>query len=140
MLWEKVSFVGNSKKLFNLLFRGWFRIKGRSSRFEYILRFLMMCFFALIGGLFVEFINTLDDAKPNFTFIFFTLVLVILVGTFILSIIQVFFVTHRRLHDLNASGWWQLITFIPLGQLLMICFIFFKGTKGNNKYGSPPEY
>ena len=51
-----------------------------------------------------------------------------------------FFVTHRRLHDLNASGWWQLITFIPFGQILMIGFIFFKGTPGPNKYGEPPEY
>ena len=64
----------------------------------------------------------------------------ILFPILILSIIQVFFVTHRRLHDLNASGWWQLMTFIPLGQILMIGFIFFKGTPGPNRYGSPPEY
>lgn len=59
---------------------------------------------------------------------------------FILSIIQMFFVTHRRLHDLNASGWWQLTTFIPLGQIMMIGYIFFKGTKGSNRYGEPPKY
>ena len=59
---------------------------------------------------------------------------------FFLSIAQVFFVTHRRLHDLNASGWWQLITFIPFGQMLMIAFIFFKGTEGVNRYGEPPQY
>lgn len=59
---------------------------------------------------------------------------------FILSVIQVFFVTHRRLHDLNASGWWQLVTFIPFGQILMIGFVFFKGTEGSNKYGLPPTY
>ena len=57
-----------------------------------------------------------------------------------LTLLQVFFVTHRRLHDLNTSGWWQLITFIPFGQILMIGFIFFKGTDGPNKYGPPPEY
>ena len=74
---------------------------------------------------------------------FFTIfsILTIIVGIiFMLSVIQVFFVTHRRLHDLNASGWWQLVTFIPLGQLLMIGFIFFKGTQGTNKYGEPPIY
>lgn len=59
---------------------------------------------------------------------------------FILSIIQMFFVTHRRLHDLNASGWWQLTTFIPLGKIMMIGYIFFKGTKGSNRYGEPPKY
>ena len=43
-----------------------------------------------------------------------------------IDVIQIFFVTHRRLHDLNASGWWQLVTLIPSGQLLMIGFIFLK--------------
>ena len=64
----------------------------------------------------------------------------ILTPLFALALLQVFFVTHRRLHDLNTSGWWQLITFIPFGQILMIGFIFFKGTDGPNKYGPPPEY
>lgn len=139
MLWEKVSFVENSKKLFNLLFRGWFRIKGRSSRLEYILRFLMMW---LLAGIFfiTDELDKLITNHSHLTLVLSVIFLFIVVSLFILSIIQVFFVTHRRLHDLNASGWWQLITFIPLGQLLMICFIFFKGTKGNNKYGSPPEY
>ena len=99
-----------------------------------------MWFFVFIGGFFIEFINTLDDSKPNFIFIFFLILLIIITIVFLLSIIQVFFVTHRRLHDLNANGWWQLITFIPFGQLLMIAFIFFKGTEGKNKYGDPPEY
>jgi len=64
----------------------------------------------------------------------------IIAPIFFLSFAQVFFVTHRRLHDLNASGWWQLITFIPFGQILMIGFIFFKGTKGTNRYGESPKY
>lgn len=66
------------------------------------------------------------------------LCILFLAALFILSIIQIFFVTHRRLHDLNASGWWQLVTFIPFGQILMIGFIFFKGTPTTNKYGEPP--
>jgi len=132
--------VVTSNKLYKLLLKGWFRTQGRSSRQEYIFRFFMMWFFVFIGGFFIEFINKLDDSKPNFTFIVFLILLIIMTLVFLLSIAQMFFVTHRRLHDLNASGWWQLITFIPFGQLLMIAFIFFKGTPGPNKYGPPPEY
>lgn len=78
--------------------------------------------------------------KEKFFLLLYVIFLFVIVVLLILSIAQMFFVTHRRLHDLNASGWWQLITFIPFGQILMIGFIFFKGTPGPNKYGEPPEY
>ena len=138
MLWEKVNFAVNSKKIFNLLLRGWFRIKGRSSRLEYILRFNIMFLLLFLCNIAEKIFNFFSNNS-------FALLLIVILWGFltvilILSVIQVFFVTHRRLHDLNASGWWQLITIIPLGQILMICFIFFKGTKGSNKYGLPPEY
>lgn len=128
-----------SSKLYNLLLRGWFRTKGRSSRQEYILRFLMMWIFAYLFLSFSDFSSTLDDSKPNFTYLFFGLLVLVIGVMFTLSVIQVFFVTHRRLHDLNASGWWQLVTFIPFGQLLMIWFIFFKGTQGVNRFGEVPN-
>ena len=130
-----------SNKLYKLLFKGWFKVKGRSNRQEYILRFAMIWVFSYISFIVIEFSNTLDDYKPNLTYILFGLLpLATSVIIFILSVAQVFFVTHRRLHDLNASGWWQLITFIPFGQMLMIAFIFFKGTEGVNRYGEPPQY
>ena len=128
----------NNKKLFNLLLRGWFKTKGRSSRQEYISRFML---FWVIGFI-AMYLEKIDNSlvQTPFNIILMCAIIFIMFVVLALSLIQVFFVTHRRLHDLNASGWWQLITFIPLGQLLMICFIFFKGTKGSNKYGLPPEY
>ena len=49
-------------------------------------------------------------------------------------------ITAKRLHDLNASGWWQLILgFVPFGQLLLIALLFFKGTEGANRYGEPTK-
>lgn len=129
----------NSNKLYNLLLKGWFRTQGRSSRQEYIFRFLIMWFFAGVALLFAEFYEKIDD-NNRLILLFSVLVLFILASIFFLSLAQIFFVTHRRLHDLNASGWWQLITFIPFGQILMIGFIFFKGTPGPNKYGDPPKY
>ena len=127
----------NSTKLSNLLLRGWFKTKGRSSRQEYISRFLMMWFFLIIG---ISIRTPYQTTENIILAIFFVLLSFLTLLLMMISLIQMLFVTHRRLHDLNASGWWQIITFIPLGQLLMICFIFFKGTKGTNKYGPPPEY
>lgn len=125
-------------KLYSLLFKGWFRLKGRSSRQEYILRFLMM--WAVL--LFNTCLSKLDDSLQHnkISLVIMTICIIISFFLLVLSLIQVFFVTHRRLHDLNASGWWQLVTFIPFGQILMIGFIFYKGTPGTNKYGEPPAY
>ena len=137
-LWEKVSFVVTSNTLYNLLLKGWFRTKGRASRQEYILRFIIMIFMCCFSNFVVSFWDS-DSAFSLFA-LFVGILMIISLIILLLSIVQVFFVTHRRLHDLNASGWWQLITFIPFGQLMMIGFIFFKGTDGPNKYGPPPEY
>jgi uncharacterized membrane protein YhaH (DUF805 family) len=44
-------------------------------------------------------------------------------------------VTSRRLHDINRSGWWQLIGFIPfIGWLIMIYWCV-QGPSTQSKYG-----
>ena len=45
----------------------------------------------------------------------------------------------RRLHDLDKSGYFALIWFIPLiGFLFSIYLMFAKGTDGPNQYGADP--
>lgn len=46
----------------------------------------------------------------------------------------------KRLHDHNVSGWFLLITLIPIiGPLwLFLDFLIFKGTKGDNRFGPDP--
>lgn len=42
----------------------------------------------------------------------------------------------RRLHDLDKSGWWLLIAFIPLiGAIILIVWLATKGTTGPNRFG-----
>ena len=44
----------------------------------------------------------------------------------------------RRWHDLNKSGWFLLLGFIPIVSFFVaIYLIFFPGTKGPNDYGDP---
>ena len=109
-----------------------FNLKGRANRQEYIIRFCTMLLLNAISIYTLEYTNHVESIS---IFILDSIFFIIS----IIYLLQVFFVTHRRLHDLNASGWWQLITFIPFGQLLMIGFIFYKGTPGPNRFGDEPE-
>lgn len=44
----------------------------------------------------------------------------------------------RRLHDIDFSGWWLLIAFIPiLGFIALLVFACLPGTEGENRYGLP---
>ena len=45
----------------------------------------------------------------------------------------------RRLHDMNKSGWMQLLWLIPiLGWIYLIYLLAQPGDAGDNQYGSPP--
>lgn len=45
-------------------------------------------------------------------------------------------VTVRRLHDTNRSGWWMLISLVPIvGPILMIVWCASAGTRGGNRFG-----
>ena len=98
----------------------------------------MMWFFGFVATLFYSVFHNNEDSLLG---IFFGLIAAfILTPILFLSVLQEFFLTHRRLHDLNASGWWQLILLIPFGQFILIGLLFFKGTDGPNRFGEEPEY
>ena len=45
----------------------------------------------------------------------------------------------RRLHDTNRSGFFLLISFIPIiGSLVLLFFLIPEGTKGKNRFGPDP--
>ncbi len=57
----------------------------------------------------------------------------------IVSIIPLITVTMRRLHDTGKSGWWLLLTFVPvIGFLVVFVFAAMKGTEGPNRFGPNP--
>jgi uncharacterized membrane protein YhaH (DUF805 family) len=46
----------------------------------------------------------------------------------------------RRLHDVNRSGWWLLISLVPcVGIIVLIVFFATEGDRGPNQYGPPPS-
>jgi uncharacterized membrane protein YhaH (DUF805 family) len=46
----------------------------------------------------------------------------------------------RRLHDIGKSGWWLLISLIPvIGWILLLIFFVKDGQPGVNQWGSNPK-
>jgi uncharacterized membrane protein YhaH (DUF805 family) len=49
-------------------------------------------------------------------------------------------VAVRRMHDTNRSGWWVLISLVPLvGVLILIYFLVLDSQPGTNEYGPNPK-
>ncbi len=49
-------------------------------------------------------------------------------------------VAIRRLHDTERSGWWLLISLIPIiGTIVIIVFLCQNGTAGANRFGADPK-
>ena len=45
-------------------------------------------------------------------------------------------VAIRRLHDLDRSGWWFLLAFIPIvGWIILIIWYCSRGSEGQNRFG-----
>lgn len=49
-------------------------------------------------------------------------------------------VTARRLHDIDRSGWWMLIIFVPIiGFLVLLYWTVKDSDAGENQYGPNPK-
>lgn len=102
---------------------------GRASRKEY----WMFVLFNVIIMFFVSLIDSFLGSPTNKS------------GDGILSrVYEVFIflptvaITVRRLHDIGKSGWWFLISIIPvIGWIVMLVYTLRVGDSGNNEYGLP---
>jgi uncharacterized membrane protein YhaH (DUF805 family) len=58
---------------------------------------------------------------------------------YLASFVFTFLFAKRRLNDLNRTGWFVLLFFVPLVNLLLLIYlVFFPGTYGGNDYGPEP--
>lgn len=57
----------------------------------------------------------------------------------IAAIVGGWMISIRRMHDLNKSGWWLLISLIPYVDIIFSIYVIFApGTRGDNRYGADP--
>lgn len=102
---------------------------GRASRKEYWL-FFLFCFLSTVALTTIDQLIGIYDPESGYG---------IFSGLFSLGIlVPAIAVAVRRLHDTNRSGWWVLISLIPLvGPIGLIVLFCFKGTQGDNRFGAP---
>jgi len=108
------------------MFRSPFSFKGRIRRLEYGLSFVIYIFtYAIIGIIFGGLSTNGSEAAAMMTIV--ELVIALPLYWFIIA------QNCKRCHDVNSSGWMQLIPFY------MLFLLFVRGTIGVNKYGKDPK-
>ena len=116
--------------MYNLLLAKLFRFKGRVGRKVYTARILLTFLIFFIS----PYINDWKEEKYHLSLVLGWILVICL----LISIIQYFPLSVRRLHDINESGWYVLLTFVPFCQFFILWLMFKKGTPTANKYGEPP--
>ena len=104
---------------------------GRARRKEY----WYFVLFNIIIGIVLAFI---DGATGSFSA---EVGMGLLSGIYFLAVlIPSVAVTVRRLHDTDHSGWWFLISLIPIiGAIVLFVFTVQDSNAGENKYGPSPK-
>jgi uncharacterized membrane protein YhaH (DUF805 family) len=100
---------------------------GRAGRKEYwmfqLMYLLIVVGISIVGAILPEAIGQMLGI----------LVLVVVLGLLIPTLA----VSVRRLHDSDRSGWWLLISLIPLAGLYILYLLIIEGTPGANRFGQP---
>ena len=105
-------------------FRRYVVFNGRSSRSE----LWWWALFTIIG---YAVFAVVDSIIGTFPLLYYLWALAVFLPGLAVSV--------RRLHDLDKSGWWILIEFIPLiGIIILLIWFVGRGTEGPNQFGEDP--
>ena len=101
--------------------------KGRTSREDY--------WWAVVGNIIISIVlGLIGGLLGSFGSVLVTLISLVLAVPGIA-------LTVRRLHDIGKSGWFVLISLVPLvGVILLIVWLAKVGDEDDNQYGSNPKY
>lgn len=117
------------------VFTQFFSLRGRACRSEYwwfLLMHTIITFAAVFADVWI-FISNPQPVPSLNPFSYFT--------TFwlIITIIPMFTLTIRRLHDSGKSGWWYLTFSLPVvGWIFWLVTMCQDSERGANSYGPPP--
>lgn len=110
---------------FKKVIKNTFNYKGRARRKEYWYYILVASIIILIGFTLDGILDTPDTLSGLAGFILFFPSLA---------------VTIRRLHDIGKSGWWYLISAIPLiGSLILLFWNCQETSPETNQWGAPAK-
>jgi len=116
--------IGTSIKV---CFQKYAVFSGRASRSE----FWWFALFTFIGGIVTAIVDSMILGYSSESFgpinIIFS----------VITTLPALAVGARRLHDINKSGWWQLITLTVIGIILLIIWWATIGESKKNPHGNP---
>ncbi len=115
------------------VWRGYADFSGRARRKEYWFFNLFHIAMAIAG----EFLaGALYNENPTLGATFGVIVVLYILA----SVVPSLAVTVRRLHDVDRSGWWYFIGFVPIiGGIWFLVLACTDGTSGPNQYGPDPK-
>ena len=111
---------------FKKCMRNYVNFSGRARRKEYWY-FVLMQMILIIIAMVID--SIIFDSGIGFFY------LIAAFGLFLPGVA----VTVRRLHDTNHSGWWFLISLVPLIGLALIVFLVRETNFETNQWGSPAK-
>ena len=102
---------------------------GRARRQEYWFFVLCNVLIMIALGLIDALIGISGDARRSILASLYSLA--VLLPTIAVGV--------RRLHDTGRSGWWMLLSLVPVANLVLLVFLALDGERGPNAYGSDPK-
>ena len=116
--------------------KNYFNFSGRARRKEFWMFTLFYTIFVLVVAFLDSMLGSARsmeealDLKGFFSFIYALAMLVPSIS-----------VAVRRLHDTNRSGWWILISLVPVvGIFMLLFFMVLNSDEGFNRFGSSPKF
>ncbi|MES2742250.1 MAG: DUF805 domain-containing protein [Pseudomonadota bacterium] len=106
-----------------------FALEGRIGRLRYLSYSTGVSVLLLVVGMVLALLLSMITPMLGFA----ALMLCLPAGIALVAIIV------RRLHDLDRSGWWAVLSVVPLASLVLSYWIMFvAGSEGSNRYGPAP--
>lgn len=114
---------------YNSIAKKYASFTGRARRKEYWYFFLFNVIFSFVLGCIDGVMGTFNAAGIG-----------LMTGIYFLAtLIPSIAVSVRRLHDIDCSGWWLLVSLIPIFGAALLVPMVLRGTSGENAYGSDPR-
>jgi uncharacterized membrane protein YhaH (DUF805 family) len=112
-----------------------FSFDGRIGRLRYLAYSVGMIFLLMLVMIPLVGVSALAGGEEGMSLVGMLVMAVFYIGAIVFSVMF----AKRRLNDLNRSGWWFLLSFVPVVNLLLtIYLVFFPGTEGSNNWGPAP--
>uniref|UniRef100_UPI0035A047B4 DUF805 domain-containing protein n=2 Tax=Prevotella heparinolytica TaxID=28113 RepID=UPI0035A047B4 len=127
-------------KWFIKAFRQYADFSGRASRQEFwmfvLFNLLLAMAWALVAGLLTGLLGDSFDHDSDRLIFMYKLIAIY----YAVTAVPAMAVGVRRLHDTGRSGWWMLVSLVPIaGGIWLILLMCLDGSAGDNRYGSRPD-